>query len=91
MIRPHRAGAEDLLGVLGPSRGISLGKPGASGHNSSALMAPSPGREPAPRRASPALTRPPERKVIRVDRRRGSASPEAEKRFKNELLLARQA
>ena len=29
-------------------------------------------------------------KVIRTDRRRGSASPEAEKRFKNELLLARQ-
>ncbi len=29
-------------------------------------------------------------KVIRIDRRRGSASPEAEKRFKNELLLARQ-
>ena len=29
-------------------------------------------------------------KVIRVDRRRGSASPDAEKRFKNELLLARQ-
>src|SRR5262245_785114 len=29
-------------------------------------------------------------KVIRVDRRRGSASSEAEKRFKNELLLARQ-
>lgn len=29
-------------------------------------------------------------KVIRVDRQHGSASPEAEKRFKNELLLARQ-
>lgn len=29
-------------------------------------------------------------KVIRTDRRRGTASPEAEKRFKNELLLARQ-
>jgi len=29
-------------------------------------------------------------KVIRVDRRRGSVSVEAEKRFKNELLLARQ-
>ena len=29
-------------------------------------------------------------KVIRVDRGRGSASSEAEKRFKNELLLARQ-
>src|SRR5262245_42099628 len=29
-------------------------------------------------------------KVIRVDRKRGSASSEAEKRFKNELLLARQ-
>jgi hypothetical protein len=30
-------------------------------------------------------------KVIRVDRRQRAASPEAEKRFKNELLLARQA
>ena len=29
-------------------------------------------------------------KVIRTDRRHGTASPEAEKRFKNELLLARQ-
>ena len=29
-------------------------------------------------------------KVIRTDRRRGSASADAEKRFKNELLLARQ-
>src|SRR3989449_1932448 len=29
-------------------------------------------------------------KVIRSDRRHGSVSPEAEKRFKNELLLARQ-
>ena len=29
-------------------------------------------------------------KVIRVDRGRGAVSPEAEKRFKNELLLARQ-
>jgi serine/threonine protein kinase/tetratricopeptide (TPR) repeat protein len=29
-------------------------------------------------------------KVIRADRRRGSASTEAERRFKNELLLARQ-
>ena len=29
-------------------------------------------------------------KVIRADRRRGSASSEAERRFKNELLLARQ-
>ena len=29
-------------------------------------------------------------KVIRMDRRRGSASPDAERRFKNELLLARQ-
>ena len=29
-------------------------------------------------------------KVIRMDRRRGSPSPDAEKRFKNELLLARQ-
>ena len=29
-------------------------------------------------------------KVIRTDRRRGSASPEAEKRFKTELLMARQ-
>src|SRR5206468_11482353 len=29
-------------------------------------------------------------KVIRVDRQHGTVSPEAEKRFKNELLLARQ-